>query len=211
MGVGERMRVPRPPAMTTAASLGRDSDTVGTLAGAPGFEPGITGPKPVALPLGHAPVNRDAECTRTPGHPGRRLTADPAGSRPVPPRRERPARRARAVRRARSPPERERRRAGKPLRATWPCAPPDAVATGRRPRSPATGTIAAAIPPTRDDADHDEHRLDRGDPDGDLGPPAAKSRESGSHDARRRNRSTPTVDASTHLREQTITPTTPAP
>ena len=56
--------------MTTAASLERDSDTVGTLAGAPGFEPGITGPKPVALPLGHAPVNRDAECTRTPGHTG---------------------------------------------------------------------------------------------------------------------------------------------
>ena len=26
------------------------------LAGAPGFEPGITGPKPVALPLGHAPI-----------------------------------------------------------------------------------------------------------------------------------------------------------
>src|SRR5438552_1531521 len=26
------------------------------LAGAPGFEPGITGPKPVALPLGHAPM-----------------------------------------------------------------------------------------------------------------------------------------------------------
>src|SRR4029077_16798448 len=25
-------------------------------AGAPGFEPGITGPKPVALPLGHAPI-----------------------------------------------------------------------------------------------------------------------------------------------------------
>src|SRR5215203_2694776 len=25
------------------------------LAGAPGFEPGITGPKPVALPLGYAP------------------------------------------------------------------------------------------------------------------------------------------------------------
>ncbi len=71
LGVAERMRVPRPPAMTTAASLGRDSDTVDTLAGAPGFEPGITGPKPVALPLGHAPVNRDAECTRTPGHPGR--------------------------------------------------------------------------------------------------------------------------------------------
>jgi hypothetical protein len=26
------------------------------VAGAPGFEPGITGPKPVALPLGHAPI-----------------------------------------------------------------------------------------------------------------------------------------------------------
>ena len=25
-------------------------------AGAPGFEPGITGPKPVALPLGYAPI-----------------------------------------------------------------------------------------------------------------------------------------------------------
>ncbi len=35
------------------------------LAGAPGFEPGITGPKPVALPLGHAP----------PRHPGRRSGA----------------------------------------------------------------------------------------------------------------------------------------
>ena len=34
------------------------------LAGAPGFEPGITGPKPVALPLGHAPSKRDAECSR---------------------------------------------------------------------------------------------------------------------------------------------------
>ena len=28
------------------------------VAGAPGFEPGITGPKPVALPLGHAPSRR---------------------------------------------------------------------------------------------------------------------------------------------------------
>ena len=27
-----------------------------SMAGAPGFEPGITGPKPVALPLGHAPA-----------------------------------------------------------------------------------------------------------------------------------------------------------
>ena len=53
--VSGRSRLPSPPAMTTAASSLRDSVTVGTLAGAPGFEPGITGPKPVALPLGHAP------------------------------------------------------------------------------------------------------------------------------------------------------------
>ena len=65
LGVAERMRVPRPPAMTTAASAVPDAGTVGTLAGAPGFEPGITGPKPVALPLGHAPVNREAESTGT--------------------------------------------------------------------------------------------------------------------------------------------------
>ena len=56
--------------MTTAASVARDSDIVGTLAGAPGFEPGITGPKPVALPLGYAPVNREAECTPPPGRTG---------------------------------------------------------------------------------------------------------------------------------------------
>src|SRR5436305_2719827 len=33
---------------------------VGAGAGAPGFEPGITGPKPVALPLGHAPPGAPA-------------------------------------------------------------------------------------------------------------------------------------------------------
>ena len=32
-----------------------DIFTYGENAGAPGFEPGITGPKPVALPLGYAP------------------------------------------------------------------------------------------------------------------------------------------------------------
>ena len=53
--------------MTTAESFEWGRDTVCTLAGAPGFEPGITGPKPVALPLGYAPVNREAECTPPPG------------------------------------------------------------------------------------------------------------------------------------------------
>ena len=67
------MRVPRPPAITTAASFERGSGIVGTLAGAPGFEPGITGPKPVALPLGYAPVNREAECTPQPGCTSRRV------------------------------------------------------------------------------------------------------------------------------------------
>src|SRR5947207_3411900 len=51
-GVSERMRVPRPAAMTTAASL---RSFTGDGAGAPGFEPGIAGPKPAALPLGYAP------------------------------------------------------------------------------------------------------------------------------------------------------------
>jgi hypothetical protein len=67
------MRVPWPPAITTAASFERGWDIVGTLAGAPGFEPGITGPKPVALPLGYAPVNREAECTPQPGCTTRRV------------------------------------------------------------------------------------------------------------------------------------------
>ncbi len=53
-GVAERIRVPSPPARTTAASL--DAFTCSrAMAGAPGFEPGIAGPKPAALPLGYAP------------------------------------------------------------------------------------------------------------------------------------------------------------
>ncbi len=31
---------------------------IGKLAGALGFEPRVTGPKPVALPLGHAPIHQ---------------------------------------------------------------------------------------------------------------------------------------------------------
>src|SRR5262249_27689859 len=50
-GVSERMRVPSPAARTTAASF----EFVTEIAGAPGFEPGIAGPKPAALPLGYAP------------------------------------------------------------------------------------------------------------------------------------------------------------
>src|SRR5439155_1644755 len=54
-GVSERIRFPRPAAMTTAASL---RSFTGDGAGAPGFEPGIAGPKPAALPLGYAPPVR---------------------------------------------------------------------------------------------------------------------------------------------------------
>src|SRR2546421_623919 len=46
-GVADFIRVPRPAAITTAAKS--------LKAGAPGFEPGIAGPKPAALPLGYAP------------------------------------------------------------------------------------------------------------------------------------------------------------
>ena len=68
----ERMRVPSPPAMTTAASLVGIVGVV-SMAGAPGFEPGITGPKPVALPLGHAPEQ------------GRQSTRRPRAVRGLPP------------------------------------------------------------------------------------------------------------------------------
>ncbi len=64
----ERIRVPRPAAMTTAASR-VGSVTGGQMAGAPGFEPGITGPKPAALPLGYAP----SECRAS------RRTSDATG------------------------------------------------------------------------------------------------------------------------------------
>ena len=55
----ERIRVPSPPAITTAA-IGRRSRAQ-EMAGAPGFEPGIAGPKPAALPLGYAPLGRGDE------------------------------------------------------------------------------------------------------------------------------------------------------
>ena len=39
-----------------ARQRGLHSKPLKRLAGAPGFEPGITGPKPDALPLGYAPL-----------------------------------------------------------------------------------------------------------------------------------------------------------
>jgi hypothetical protein len=38
------------------AAVGVSLTWVEALAGAPGFEPGIAGPKPAALPLGYAPI-----------------------------------------------------------------------------------------------------------------------------------------------------------
>src|SRR4029077_18073035 len=55
-GTAERIRVPSPAAMTTAA-IGVSVTRGVSMAGAPGFEPGIAGPKPAALPLGYAPEN----------------------------------------------------------------------------------------------------------------------------------------------------------
>jgi hypothetical protein len=49
---GENPRRSRPPRQ----SMKMLSYQYVSVAGAPGFEPGITGPKPVALPLGHAPI-----------------------------------------------------------------------------------------------------------------------------------------------------------
>jgi hypothetical protein len=42
----------------TAASSDPFTDPFRAMAGAPGFEPGIAGPKPAALPLGYAPPKR---------------------------------------------------------------------------------------------------------------------------------------------------------
>jgi hypothetical protein len=53
LGVAERMRVPSPAAITTADKV--EGGLMRAKAGAPGFEPGVAGPKPAALPLGYAP------------------------------------------------------------------------------------------------------------------------------------------------------------
>src|SRR5579871_6498351 len=50
------IRVPRPAARKTAAIGESLNVREGLMAGAPGFEPGIAGPKPAALPLGYAPL-----------------------------------------------------------------------------------------------------------------------------------------------------------
>src|SRR5438874_8187126 len=54
--------------MTTAASFRSVTDSNG--AGAPGFEPGIAGPKPAALPLGYAPPRASAESLGSIGEEG---------------------------------------------------------------------------------------------------------------------------------------------
>ena len=63
-------------------------DPIPDMAGAPGFEPGITGPKPVALPLGHAPSRGLQHSTDPDGfQPDRagvsRISGRPASSGPV--------------------------------------------------------------------------------------------------------------------------------
>src|SRR5271155_1499626 len=40
------------------------------MAGEPGFEPGIAGPKPAALPLGYAPLRPEYKCRRASARPG---------------------------------------------------------------------------------------------------------------------------------------------
>ena len=57
-GTAERMRVPSPAAIT-AAAIGVSVTAGSMMAGAPGFEPGIAGPKPAALPLGYAPLRAE--------------------------------------------------------------------------------------------------------------------------------------------------------
>src|SRR5207248_2169453 len=68
-GVSERIRVPRPAAMTTVASF---RAVKRKMAGAPGFEPGIAGPKPAALPLGYAPPENSVTAGLEPSRPTQR-------------------------------------------------------------------------------------------------------------------------------------------
>ena len=104
-GTSERMRVPSPAAMTTAPRVLSPFDD--TEAGAPGFEPGITGPKPVALPLGHAPLRGAHLAThgRSTASSGRVTSVRPDGSAP-----RRRAQRPPPARRGRRRPGRRRTR-----------------------------------------------------------------------------------------------------
>ena len=83
---------------------GRTKTSAARMAGAPGFEPGMTGPKPVALPLGYAPIR-----------PARRGCSAPGGA--PQPFRARPTRRAGRCASARARPIRGRPR---PSRARAP-------------------------------------------------------------------------------------------
>src|SRR5512147_1853175 len=75
-----RIRVPRFICSRCRAIAAR-RDSKSEVAGAPGFEPGITGSKPVALPLGHAPAGRIRKAgSRTP-----KLASRIAGHGPVRP------------------------------------------------------------------------------------------------------------------------------
>ena len=75
-------------APTAPHGRARVSRSCRDLAGAPGFEPGITGPKPVALPLGHAPRPERQETEKRPPAQARRRRGPPRRERPTPRSRE---------------------------------------------------------------------------------------------------------------------------
>src|SRR5438445_11550021 len=68
--------------MTTAASF---RSVKSEMAGAPGFEPGIAGPKPAALPLGYAPP-QDSVTTCLEGSAPVRYEAAAVPAKPARPR-----------------------------------------------------------------------------------------------------------------------------
>ena len=144
LGTAERMRVPSPPAITTAANV--ESVTgLCEMAGAPGFEPGIAGPKPAALPLGYAPVNL-SDLNPTGGRAGERQARRSRRSRVR--RRRTPSGRARA-------PARGQQRAARRQGSTFPPGSPRGAPRARDTRRATTATTASrptthqSILPTR--------------------------------------------------------------
>ena len=115
------------------------------MAGAPGFEPGITGPKPAALPLGYAPTRTGSVAVDLAAVAEEHDQRD--GGERSPRARSRPACRSRTTqrsgraRRAPARPPRSRRRLARPCRG------PRSGRRGRRSRRRPARRRTSAPPP----------------------------------------------------------------
>ena len=143
------------------------------MAGAPGFEPGIAGPKPAALPLGYAP--RIGRWSIGASHPGSAAVEQEDDERDRPRRaraRRSRARSGRARARARARPRAARRRRSRSPRARpVPMAAANADVERERERPRARARVHQGMA-----SKSDEDALDERDPRAQV--PAARSRAS---------------------------------